>query len=66
MPKRNNRQHTLGGERMKQHRQAEVEAIKKQEATMEVTQQVREARKKAYEQCGTCWSGICTSKCLTK
>ena len=51
---------------MKQHRQAEIEAIKKQEATMEVTQQVREARERAYEQCGTCWSGICTNKCLTK
>ena len=49
-----------------QHRNNEIEAIKKQEATMEVTQQVREAREKAYEQCGTCWSGICTSKCLTK
>jgi hypothetical protein len=51
---------------LKQHRQSEIEAIKKQEATMEVTQQVREARKKAEELCGTCWVGICTSKCLTK
>ena len=49
-----------------QHRQAEVEAIKKQEATMEVTQQVREAREKAEELCGTCWVGICTNKCLIK
>jgi len=47
------------------YRQKEVNAIKAQEASMEVTEQVKQAREKARKLlCKTCdENGICTNGC---
>jgi len=46
------------------YRQKEVDAIKAQEASMEVTEQVKQAREKARKLlCKTCENGICTNGC---
>ncbi len=47
------------------YKQKQINAIKAQEASMEVTEQVKQAREKARKLlCQTCDDGLCSSKCI--
>lgn len=47
------------------YKQNQINAIKAQEAQMEVTEQVKQAREKARKLlCQTCDDGLCSSKCI--
>ena len=47
------------------YKKSATNAIKAQEASMEITEQVKQAREKARKLlCQTCDDGLCSSKCI--